>query len=281
LLTYFQPITKFIGVTKMKNFIGMNVIGFTILTLLVAGCGSAGEIEATVTSALVTPTQPELEEPIAAPGAEMPTMAVPSTLMPSPTPVPTSTLDFGGEPLPLTPSQTEGPYYPVEKPTDRDNDLTQVASSSTPARGEVVLLSGRLIDEMGRPIAEAVIEIWQTDANGIYLHPNDPGVANRDPNFQSYGEAVTGTDGSFNFRTIRPGFYGGRPEHIHVKVKLNGLELLTTQFYFAGDERLGSDAIASGAGSSVVLVLQPGSDAQGNLVWTASQDIILAASAVP
>ena len=262
----------------MKTLTVWNVVGLLVLVVFVAGCGGA-TVEPTVTAAYALPTQAELEAAPPTQSDQMPTMAPTATLVPTlaePTEVPPA-----GAPLPLTPAQTEGPYYPVEKPADRDNDLTRVAGQAGQAEGEVLLLQGRLLDETGRAISGAVIEIWQTDANGIYLHPNDPGVANRDAAFQSYGEAVTAADGSYAFRTILPGFYGGRPEHIHVKVKLNGAELLTTQFYFAGDERLNVDSIAEQAGSSVVMQLQPGTDELGNPVWTATQDIVLPASMVP
>ena len=262
----------------MKTLTGWNLVGCMVLATIISGCGET-TVEPTVTAAYGLPTQAELVVSPPTQAEQFPTMAATSTL--SPTLSPPTEVPPAGVPLPLTPAQTEGPYYPVEKPADRDNDLTRVAGQAGQAEGEVLLLQGRLLTENGQPIPGAVIEIWQTDANGIYLHPNDPGVANRDAAFQSYGEAVTAADGSYAFRTILPGFYGGRPEHIHVKVKLNGAELLTTQFYFGGDERLNSDSIAEQAGSSVVMQLQPGTDELGNPVWTATQDIVLPASMVP
>ena len=135
-----------------------------------------------------------------------------------------------------TPSQQEGPYYPVYKLSDIDNDLTVMGDSSTPASGDLLLLSGSVQDTDGQPIANAVVEIWQTDASGAYMHPNDPATAGRDMNFQFYGEFVTGEDGGYSFRTILPGQYEPRPRHIHFKVKRNGEELLTSQFYFEGYE---------------------------------------------
>ncbi len=263
----------------MKNLTGLKCLGLISLLFLATSCGGGAAVEPTVTSAYAPPTQAEQGAASPTQAEQFPAMAPTATLVPTlepPTMVPPA-----GVPLALTPAQTEGPYYPVEKPADRDNDLTRVAGQAALAKGDVLLLQGRLLDENARAIAGAVIEIWQADASGIYLHPNDPGVANRDPNFQSYGEAVTAADGSYAFRTVLPGLYGGRPEHIHVKVKLNGAELLTTQFYFAGDERLNADSIAEQAGSSVVMVLQKGTDELGNPVWKADQDIVLPASAVP
>lgn len=176
-----------------------------------------------------------------------------------------------------TPPQAEGPYYPIEKPNDVNNDLIIVAGATAPAEGAVMHLSGRVYDKDGYPLEGATVEIWQTDNNGIYLHPNDPNIANRDENFQGYGEALTAADGSYNFITLVPGLYGGRPRHIHVKVKLDEQALLTTQFYFVGDERLENDGVVAGnsAIAAVTMDLIPAVDKDGNEFFTATQDIIL------
>jgi protocatechuate 3,4-dioxygenase, beta subunit len=160
-------------------------------------------------------------------------------------------------PLPLTPRQIEGPYYPTQKLADHDNDLTRVGNGG-PAQGQVLVVTGRLVDERNTPISSARIEIWQTDHRGIYMHPNDSGAANRDRNFQFYGEAVTDTAGRFGFRTIRPGLYGVRPRHMHVKIVPSQGPGLTTQLYFKGDERLSSDAIVRRLGTRIsALLLDP------------------------
>lgn len=132
-----------------------------------------------------------------------------------------------------TPSQAEGPFYPLEIPSDHDDDLTVVEGTGQVAQGTPLLVEGLLLDAAGDPVEGAVIEIWQTDANGIYLHPGDPDFAERDAAFQGYGESSTDAAGAWSFRTILPDVYGGRPRHIHAKVRLDGTELLTTQIYFA------------------------------------------------
>ena len=167
----------------------------------------------------------------------------------------------------FTPAQQEGPYYTVEKPADRDNDLTVLAGASGTPAGEIIEFGGTLYDRNGRPIPSATIEVWQTDAEGVYLHPNDPGTAQRDVNFQFYGEAVTDENGRYTFRTILPGEYEPRPRHIHFKVKLNGNELITSQFYFAGQN--------SGQPDPLVVTLAPGEDAAGNAIQSGQRDIIL------
>jgi protocatechuate 3,4-dioxygenase beta subunit len=159
--------------------------------------------------------------------------------------------------LPLTPRQVERPYYPTQKLADRDNDLTRVGQGGL-AQGQVLMLSGRLVNERNIPIRSARIEIWQTDHRGIYMHPNDPGTANRDSNFQFYGEATTDEAGRFNFRTILPGIYGSRPRHLHVKIIPQQGPELTTQLYFKGDERLSGDRIVRRLGDSIeALLLNP------------------------
>jgi protocatechuate 3,4-dioxygenase beta subunit len=103
-------------------------------------------------------------------------------------------------------------------------------------------------DLQGKPVSGAQVEIWQCDHAGHYHHPGDGGRA--DPDFQGFGKVSVGADGSYRFRTIRPVPYSGRTPHIHVKVKLSGRELLTTQLYVEGDphnerdflwRRLGAD----------------------------------------
>lgn len=143
----------------------------------------------------------------------------------------------------LTPSQQEGPFYPVELPADRDSDLTLVEGGPAPAAGETLLIDGLLLTPDGAPVAGAVIEIWQTDDEGVYLHPQDPGIAGRDPAFQGYGESVTDEAGAWSFRTILPELYDGRPRHIHAKVKVGGETVLTTQIYFSGGDIPGEGTV--------------------------------------
>ena len=131
----------------------------------------------------------------------------------------------------LTPSQTEGPFYPVELPADSDFDLlTQGSTRYT--QGQAAWLEGTVTDRAGRPVQGAVVEIWQCDQQGHYRHPGDRGA---DPAFQGFGRTGVGSAGEYRFRTIRPALYSGRTPHIHVKVKLGKRELLTTQMYVAGD----------------------------------------------
>jgi protocatechuate 3,4-dioxygenase beta subunit len=136
-----------------------------------------------------------------------------------------------------TPPMTEGPFYPDKLPLDTDNDLIIVNDALTPAVGEITHLTGRILGPTGSPIPNAVIEIWQCDANAVYLHTNDSDRKKKqqDANFQGFGRFATGSKGEYYFRTIKPVPYPGRPApHIHFKVKKGGRTLLTSQFFVAG-----------------------------------------------
>ena len=169
----------------------------------------------------------------------------------------------------FTPAQQEGPYYTVNKPEDRDNDLVNFAGANGLPNGQILEFDGIVYDADGFPIEGITIEIWQTDNSGAYLHPNDPATDSRDRNFQFYGEAITDEMGYYKFRTILPGLYEPRPRHIHVKVKLDGQELLTTQFYFAGEIDLQGDEAA------MLIATVPSEDAEGNSILVGERDIIL------
>lgn len=131
-----------------------------------------------------------------------------------------------------TPSQTEGPYYPVALPSDTDFDLLRTGSAAY-GKGQPAWIEGVVTDTRGVPVSGAVVEIWQCDQDGNYHHPGDGGKA--DPAFQGFGRVAVGKDGRYRFRTLKPAPYSGRTPHIHVKVKLDRQELLTTQFYVQGD----------------------------------------------
>ncbi|MBC5766010.1 protocatechuate 3,4-dioxygenase [Ramlibacter albus] len=132
----------------------------------------------------------------------------------------------------LTPSQTEGPFYPVALPADSDFDLLRNGKLQY-GRGQPAWVEGQVLDPQGRAVGGATVEIWQCDEAGHYHHPGDGGRA--DPAFQGFGRVNVGADGKYRFRTIKPVQYSGRTPHIHFKVKLGGRELLTTQLYVEGD----------------------------------------------
>jgi len=134
--------------------------------------------------------------------------------------------------LDKTPADYEGPFYPVTRQEDIDNNLIQVTGQTGVARGDILNLSGLVVNTRGEPLAAVTIEIWQTDPHGRYKHPGDSTPGERDPNFQYWGAATTDIDGTFFFKTVIPGAYEPRPAHIHYKVLQDGKVILTSQIYF-------------------------------------------------
>ncbi len=142
--------------------------------------------------------------------------------------------------LMVTPRQTAGPFYPDVLPLDKDNDLIIVNDSITPAIGQILHLSGHVMDTKGRLIKDALVEIWQTDANGRYIHSRDYQKGENDKNFQGYGLFQTSSNGAYRFRTIRPVAYGSgfgrRTPHIHIAIRSKNHKPLISQIYFADED---------------------------------------------
>jgi protocatechuate 3,4-dioxygenase beta subunit len=154
-----------------------------------------------------------------------------------------STPGLFAERLSLTPHQTEGPFYPDHLPLDTDNDLLILNDFLTPAVGTVTYLSGAVLDRNGSPIQNALVEIWQVDSRGVYLHSRGGSREKRDSNFQGYGRFLTDSKGKYSFRTLKPSPYSGRTPHIHFAVSSKGKRLLTTQCYIKGEPRNKTDFI--------------------------------------
>ena len=157
------------------------------------------------------------------------------------------------EQLVRTPAQTEGPFYPDKLPLDTDNDLILVNDALDASVGTIAHLTGRILDANGNPLRNTVIEIWQCDNNGAYLHSGTSNKEKRDRNFQGFGRFLTGSTGEYYFRTIRPVAYPGRTPHIHVKVKQRNKDLLTTQCYIKGHEGNAKDGVLKGIQDKKVL----------------------------
>jgi protocatechuate 3,4-dioxygenase beta subunit len=150
------------------------------------------------------------------------------------------------EELLRTPRQTEGPFYPDRLPLDTDNDLIIVNDQLTPAVGEITHLSGRILDARGEPLRGALVEIWQVDSSGAYLHSRSGNGEKRDANFQGFGRFLTASSGEYYFRTIKPIAYPGRTPHIHFAVKLKGQDKFTTQCYVKGEAGNERDFVLKG-----------------------------------
>jgi protocatechuate 3,4-dioxygenase beta subunit len=151
------------------------------------------------------------------------------------------------EALTFTPRTTAGPYYPDKLPLDQDNDLIRVTNDITPAVGTITNLSGRVLDKDGKPVKNALVELWQADDMGAYLHSNGAPRGKRDAHFQGYGKFETASDGGWRFRTIKPGLYTGRTRHYHFGITLPGQQRrFTTQLFFAGEPGNDRDMVLKG-----------------------------------
>lgn len=124
---------------------------------------------------------------------------------------------------PLTAESAMGPFYPLTHPADSDADMVWLKGHSQKATGQVIEVSGRILDQKGTPIPNATIELWQANAAGRYDHPSDPATAPLDPHFQSFAALRTDKQGVWRIRTVKPGGYdspiGQRPPHIHFDVR--------------------------------------------------------------
>jgi protocatechuate 3,4-dioxygenase beta subunit len=152
--------------------------------------------------------------------------------------------------LPHTLSELSGPVYGHESVGEFDNDLTKHHAGEP--LGERIIVSGKVMDEDGRPIPDTLIEIWQANAAGRYMHAVDQHPAPLDPNFTGAGRCVTDAGGHYKFTTIKPGSYpwrnhpnAWRPNHIHFSLfGPSFLTRLVTQMYFPGDPLIPLDPIA-------------------------------------
>ena len=150
------------------------------------------------------------------------------------------------EELSKTPRQTEGPFYPDRLPLDTDNDLLIINEGITPGVGQITHLTGRILSPSGEPVRNALVEIWQADNNGAYIHSGSNDSGNRDKNFQGFGRFLTGSKGEYYFRTIKPVPYQPRTPHIHFAVEIKGKRYLTTQCYIRGHELNQNDGVLRG-----------------------------------
>lgn len=151
-----------------------------------------------------------------------------------------------------------GPFYPVERLAEEDADLTWIKGHSKRALGDVIEVTGRVLDRHGNPVSGAKLELWQCNAAGRYAHSGDISTAPLDPNFQGYASIKTGAKGEWKITTIKPAAYdspiGRRTPHIHFDIQGKSHRLIS-QMYFSDDhaqnttdqlyKMLGDDAITS------------------------------------
>ncbi|MCB0212457.1 MAG: protocatechuate 3,4-dioxygenase subunit beta [Anaerolineae bacterium] len=148
-------------------------------------------------------------------------------------------------------SELTGPVYGHDDIDPLDNDLTKNAAKNGEPVGERIIVVGRVVDEANRPVPNALIEVWQANACGRYLHKYDQHDAPLDPNFYGAGRVLTDENGEYRFVSIKPGAYpwgnhhnAWRPAHIHFSIfGRDFLSRLVTQMYFPGDPLLPLDPI--------------------------------------
>ncbi len=152
-------------------------------------------------------------------------------------------------PMPNVIKSLRAPVYGYGEVTPQDADLTRQHAGEP--HGERIVVAGRLMDEDGKAIPNALIEIWQANAAGRYAHKGDQHNAPLDPDFTGNGRVLTDALGNYRFVSIKPGAYpwrnhanAWRPAHIHFSLfGLGYLSRLVTQMYFPGDPLLSLDPI--------------------------------------
>jgi protocatechuate 3,4-dioxygenase, beta subunit len=151
--------------------------------------------------------------------------------------------------LPEDMHDPSGPVYGGGPIAETDADLTRQHAGEP--LGERIIVTGRVLGGDGRPVPDALIEIWQANAAGRYVHQRDQHPAPLDPNFTGAGRVLTDADGAYRFTTVKPGAYpwrnhpnAWRPAHIHLSVFGRAFtDRLVTQMYFPGDPLFDADPI--------------------------------------
>jgi protocatechuate 3,4-dioxygenase beta subunit len=146
-------------------------------------------------------------------------------------------------PMPHTLSELTAPVYGHDAIQPLDDDLTKNAVINGEPIGERIIVVGRVLDEDNHPVRNALVEIWQANSTGRYVHKRDQHDAPLDPNFRGAGRVITNENGEYRFTTIKPGAYpwlnhdnAWRPAHIHLSVFGTAfISRLVTQMYFPGD----------------------------------------------
>jgi protocatechuate 3,4-dioxygenase beta subunit len=153
--------------------------------------------------------------------------------------------------VPLTESELRGPGPMLSAVTPEDADLTRNAGTGREAIGQRIIVTGRVLDERGQPIPRTLVEVWQANASGRYLHRRDQWPGALDPNFLGIGRCLTDDRGVYRFLTVRPGIYpwknhpnAWRPAHIHFSLFGDTLpSRLVTQMFFPDDPLLADDPV--------------------------------------
>ena len=177
--------------------------------------------------------------------------------------------------VPLTMSELTGPGPAMIDVVREDADLTRNAGTGGEALGQRITVTGRVLDDSGAPVPRTLVEIWQANSAGRYIHKHDQWPGPLDPNFLGIGRCFTDATGTYRFLTIRPGAYpwgnhdnAWRPAHSHFSILgPSYASRLVTQMYFAGDPLLPLDPIFNAV---------PTDDARGRLIAEYAHDVTTA-----
>jgi protocatechuate 3,4-dioxygenase, beta subunit len=173
-----------------------------------------------------------------------------------------------------------GPFYPQRKPRDVDTDLTLIRGHRQRAAGQVVQLSGRVMNARGEPVRRARMEIWQANTYGRYTHPSDPNTEYAlDPEFEGYCRLLTDRDGRYGITTIKPGPYATargdwRAPHIHFEVQ-GSVDRKVTQLFFPGEPLNAQDRHLNSVRRPETVIANVSASSSGGSVIVASWDIVL------
>lgn len=184
--------------------------------------------------------------------------------------------------LTQTPPVELGPFYPVRHPMDSDSDLTRIRGRNGRAAGQVIEVTGRVMDARGRPVPRAQIDLWQANHLGRYAHDGDSNPAALDPNFQGFARMRSGGDGAFRILTVKPGAYPAtatwtRPPHLHFLIT-GRANLMSTQMFFPDEAALNAKDLlfaqipVADASAAIARVLPARADGVTRLAY----DIVLA-----
>jgi len=175
----------------------------------------------------------------------------------------------------------EGPFYPIEAIPETNDLIINTAN----VQGQILYLVGRVVDDDCKGVPDALLEIWQADTGGQYKHNRAPKIKPLDSNFRYFGKVQSHTDGTFSFRTIRPGPYRvfgiNRAPHIHIRVTSAQSPPLTTEVYFAGatdDAMRLNDRVYMSRGTQkerMIAELMPASEFRSSLAWSAVPDALV------
>jgi len=185
-----------------------------------------------------------------------------------------------GSRLHRTPDQILGPYFPTGQPPTSQADLTSVKGFEGCAQGEIIEVTGRVLNLDGEPVRGVPVTIWQANSFGRYVHANDLNPAPLDPHFAGCVGILSDSDGVYRIKTVKPGAYPAgpdwmRPPHIHFEVH-GRFERLITQMYFPGEPLNACDRLLNAALRPDLLIAEPLPSEDGADHRVLNFDIVLA-----